>query len=339
MKFAPMLCAVGKEVDLQRKNFIYEPKLDGIRALCYVNGHMRFITRNLIDRTTRYPELQDIKAIKAIKAKSCVLDGEIIVYDQNGRPDFGLLQNREGIIPGEKNTTQPARYLVTYVVFDILEKDGKSLIHLPLLERKKILEKTVNSTNRIQKIFFTHDGLTLWEEMRKLRLEGVIAKEQESEYYSGLRSSVWLKIKFMPTIDCVILGFTQGRRKISSLALGLYDAGKLVYVGKVGTGFSHELIAQLYPKLDGLRRVSPPKLWQVAMPQASAKTPRTTLGVTPQARSLNSIEHNDSTIIWVRAKYVAEVGYAEFTHYGLLRQARLLRIRTDKNPKSCTFSQ
>lgn len=231
-----MLADIGNENFLDKKNFIFEPKLDGIRAICYKNGKLRFVSRNGIDITSKYPEFD---FIKNIKAKKCILDGEIVVYDKKGNPSFHLWQQKN---KGEN-------LLANYVVFDILEKDGKDLMNRKLHERRKILEKTVKNSERLQTIVYTKDGIKLWEIVKKRKLEGVIAKKDDSFYESGKRSGVWLKIKITKTTDCVILGYTVEKRALTSLALGAYDKGRLVFAGKVGTGFDETTIQKLKEKL------------------------------------------------------------------------------------------
>jgi bifunctional non-homologous end joining protein LigD len=293
MKFHVMKAFSTTPDVLEKQGYIYEPKLDGFRALCYVNSSIELLSRNNLSFAQQFPEILKIR--KNIRADSCVLDGEIIAYDQHGNPNINALKN------GDK---------ALYVVFDILMKDGESLTELPLLERKKILESTVIDGTYIQKILYTDQGELLWKEIKKHGGEGVVAKERDGLYYSGKRSKVWLKLKIFNTLDCVIMGYNTGKRLIRSLALGLYNAhGELTYIGDVGSGFSQDLIAKLYAMLSPIALKSQPVI-------ASAKHKK---------------------IIWVKPKYVCEVRYQEFTPYNMLRISQFLQLRTDKNPKECTF--
>ena len=226
---------------LTHKGYIFEPKLDGFRALCYVDKKkVTFISRNGLDITHKYPEL-DVRA--HIKAKTCILDGEIVAYDAHGAPNFNLLQNGGQAV---------------YVVFDILKKDGIWLIKKPLLERKKVLAATIKESPFIEKSFFTTQGVALWKEMVAKNMEGVMAKVQESPYILGVRSKNWLKIKRFNTIDCIIIGYRQGVRVIASLALGLYtSSGSLRYIGNVGTGFSLDFLKTLHKRLKPLELKRP----------------------------------------------------------------------------------
>ena len=296
MKYKAELCKIGSQDDLEREGYLYEPKLDGIRALCEVTPKtVQFFTRNGNDVTAQYPELN---FRSRIKAKQCILDGEIVIYDAEGKPDFNLWQMRK-----------QHEHKATYVVFDILSKDGKSLLKKPLYERKKILEETIQETKRLELIPFSLNGKKLWKIVSKLGLEGVIAKKIESVYKPDKRSTDWLKVKFADTADCVIVGYTQKKREVSSLALGMYKKGTLYYIGKVGTGFSTKDIETLHPKLETLETDEPP----VANPGRLR------------------------TVQWVKPKLVAEIKYVELTKAEHLRAPVFLRLRPDKKPKECTF--
>jgi bifunctional non-homologous end joining protein LigD len=292
-QLVPMRAKVGKISDLNKNDFIFEPKLDGIRALCYVNEKIRLISRNGNDITGDYSELS---FRDKINAQSCILDGEIVAYDEVGHPDFSLLQRGAP---------------TNYVVFDILMKNGDNLTEVPLLERKNVLKETVTDGEIIEKIFFTFNGPALWNEMKKRDLEGVMAKKTNGLYYSDTRSDVWLKIKLFNTVDCLIIGFTTGRREISSLALGLYDNEKnLVYIGKVGTGFKEKFLEELLQKLNLIK--IPEKL---------------------------AINETPTDIIWTKPELVCEIKYAEFTKANVLRNPSFMRLRSDKNPSECNFDQ
>jgi bifunctional non-homologous end joining protein LigD len=228
MKIAAMNAKVGSIKDLENPDYIFEPKLDGIRALCYVDKSLKFISRNNKNLTDTYPEL-DFR--KKIRAKTAILDGEIVAYDKKGKPSFALLQ------AGGKPC---------YVVFDILAKNGVQLTKKPLLERKKILNETIISEGKgLEKIFFVRDGKRLWRKIKKAHLEGVMAKTDDGLYYPGLRTRQWLKIKVEQSIDCIIIGYRPGKRAIGSLSLGLYDDGLLTYIGNVGTGFTEDFLRTL----------------------------------------------------------------------------------------------
>lgn len=285
-----MKAHIGSEKDLLREHVLFEPKLDGIRALCYVNKDMKFYSRNDIDITADYPELV---CREYIKAKSAILDGEIVVLDTLLRPRFHLWQQGGPAV---------------YIIFDILMLNGKRLLDIPLIERKKILEETIKNGPCMEKIIYTYAGKALWHEMLKRDMEGVIAKEENSLYYPGKRSKSWIKIKAFKALEAIIVGYIPGKRQIGSLALGIYDdKKKLHYIGNVGTGFTESFLDELLEKLKKLEVKKAPVVEQV------------------------------KGIIWVKPKLVAEIKYLEFTPAGILRAPVFLKLRADKNPEEITF--
>lgn len=304
-----MLAQIGTKKDLARKNYFYEPKLDGTRAIAYCNGRssVSLVNRRDRDITFRYPEIEaELKSLQI----NAVLDGEIIVYDKNGLPNFNLLQKREQISRKILIEIRSRQIPATYAIFDILKLNKKNLISLPLTERKKILESAINESRYIEIIPHTEDGRKLWKQVTKLKMEGVMAKPKNSRYYPGQRQKVWLKIKFLKTIDCIIAGFTQEIRVISALCLAVYDKGKLRYIGRVGTGFTEEFLKELHKELIKLKQKSPP----VFNPPAKE-------GIT-----------------WLRPEVVCEIEYLEISKDKILRAPSFQRLRFDKPPKECTLN-
>jgi len=207
----PMLAKTGDETYLDKAGYIYEPKLDGIRAVLFYGKNPTFKSRNGKDLTERFSGIR----LPPIKATTCIIDGEIVAYDRKGNPDFNLLQNNGTAV---------------YVAFDIMKKNSVDLRQKPLMERKKILRATLHGNETVQTIFYTERGKKLWKSMKKRGVEGVIAKKKDSTYEEGTRSDSWVKIKLTNTIDAIVIGFTHSKRKISSLALGLYDDGSISYI-------------------------------------------------------------------------------------------------------------
>lgn len=310
MKYKPMLAKIGKHTLLDNEELIFEPKLDGVRALCEVSPTgMKFYSRNGIDITDRFPEF---KFRKAINAKHCILDGEIIVDNKKGFPDFNLLQGRTQLTHKTQIAEDVAKHPARYAVFDILSKNGKTLIKEPFIKRHKILHATVKPMRAIELLPSTHEGKKLFAQMKKNKLEGVIAKDPEGIYAPGKRTRAWQKVKLLKSAECVVLGFTQEKKLISSLLLGIYNnAGNLAYAGKVGTGFSQEKIAELYPKLLKIKTSKP----------AAPDIP------------------NTDNMVFVKPKIVVEVKYLERTKAGALRHSAYLHTRFDKNPKDCKADQ
>ncbi len=307
MKPSPMLAKLGSKEDLTKKGFIYEPKFDGTRAILYKNHEIKFINRRNNNITHRYPEFN---FAKNIKAKSCILDGEIIVYGKNKVPNFNMLQHREQLeqknLISERSKKNPA----TYVVFDILEKDGKNLTKLPLKERRKILNKIITNSARLEKVTSSTNGKQLWKKMTKKHFEGVMAKDIESKYHAGKRRKDWLKVKFLKTMDVVLIGYTSGKRNISALLTAVYHNRKLMFTGKVGTGFTEKFLKDLQKKFNSIETK------------------------TPQLLSIKS-----KNIHWVKPRLVAEIRFLELTHNKIMRAPAFLRLRTDRTPKSCNLKQ
>ena len=298
----------GKEA-LEKHGFIYEPKLDGTRAVCYVEeGVIRLVNRRGRDITYRYPEFS---FSPQVKAASAVLDGEVVVYNAAGNPDFHLLQRREQASQRAVAEIRSKQLPATYAVFDILELGGKAPTGLPLKDRKRILDSAVVDGGRIQKTFYTENGPGLWEQVESRKLEGVIAKDLESAYYPGARTTAWLKIKYLKTIDAVIVGYTSEKRIISALALAAYYRGKLRYIGRtVGRGFTEDFLKELHKKLSATETGKP------AVSYKGAKE-----------------------IHWVKPRMVCEVTYLELTKDLIMRAPVFLRMREDKTPEECVLEE
>jgi bifunctional non-homologous end joining protein LigD len=309
MRYPPMLALPAGKEALKKEGYIFEPKLDGTRAVCYLDEKgISLVNRRGNDITGRYPEFS---FAGQVKAASAVLDGEVVVYSPEGNPDFHLLQRREQVARRDISEIRSKELPATYVVFDILEKEGKSLTDLPLKERKRILEETIAEGGHMQKIFYTENGPGLWKEVEKRKLEGVIAKELDSRYYPGARTPAWLKIKYLKTIDCVIVGYTSEKRIISALALAVYSRGKLRYIGRsVGKGFTEGFLKDLHKRLSEIETKDPP------------------------------VEYlGGKEIHWVKPLIVCEVTYLELTKDIIMRAPVFLRLRDDKKPEECILEE
>jgi DNA ligase D-like protein (predicted ligase)/DNA ligase D-like protein (predicted 3'-phosphoesterase) len=308
--YRPML-AQATQAPFNSKDWIFEIKWDGIRAISYVDDELSITSRNGKELKHNFPELGELKDL----ARNVVVDGEIVVV-KDQKADFQAVLERT-----ETTSQLDIEYLsrsspATYVLFDILEKDGKTLTDLPLDERKRILKDSVREGKHvILSMFEEEDGESYYAAAIKRGIEGVMAKRKDSRYEPGARSGSWLKIKKLTSCDCVIFGYTrgEGNRKstFGALILGLYDAGKPAFVGKVGTGFSEEaleLLTQAFSKL----RVKEPTLPQVDVPEQ---------------------------VTWLNPILVCEIAYQSVTKDNRLRMPRFGRLRSDKTPTECTFDQ
>jgi bifunctional non-homologous end joining protein LigD len=301
-RYKPMLATLAKELPKGR-DWLYEVKWDGYRAIAYVyGGEAQFLSRNDNDLTPRFPTVR--RALeRAVKTPDCVLDGEICALDAEGRATFSAMQQ------GRPDT----RYI--YVVFDVLEVEGTPVTNLPLTERRERLEALLDRRKADVQLSETfEDGEGLYEAAKAQNYEGVIAKKPDSRYEPGRRTSQWLKIKTHSRQEFVIAGYTkgQGRRagSFGSLVLGTYEGGELRYVGNVGTGFTDGEIKRLLKLLAPLDRPGPP----------FAEAPKM-----PKVRK--------GDVVWVEPKLVAEVEFVEWTHDGHLRAPSYQGLREDKAPE------
>ena len=309
-RYKPML-AQSAEGPFNSKDWIFEVKWDGIRTISYVNDELSLRTRNDKELRYNFPELEELKTL----AKNVVLDGEIVVIHE-GTTDFQTVIERSKLTSTRDIEFMARQNPATYVVFDLLEKNGQPLIDLPLIERKKMLRETLKEGKHVVlSVFVEEDGEFYYQEALKKGVEGVMAKKKDSRYTPGVRSENWLKIKKLLSCDCVIFGYTagQGKRKtgFGALILGLYEKNKPVYVGKVGTGFSETTMDQLMQTFQKL------------------KSPEPTIEGVDVAEE----------VTWLRPELVSEIVYQIVTKDGRLRMPRFRSLRTDKTPFECTTEQ
>jgi bifunctional non-homologous end joining protein LigD len=309
-RYKPML-AQSASGPFNSEDWIFEVKWDGIRAISYINDELSIRSRNDKELRHNFPELEELK----ILAKNVVLDGEIITI-HDGIADFQTVVERSKLTSKRDIEYMAQENPATYVVFDLLEKDGNSLTDMPLIERKRMLKETLKEGRHVVlSVFVEKDGESYYEEALKKGVEGVMAKKKDGHYTPGVRSENWMKIKRLLSCDCVIFGYTagQGKRKtgFGALILGLYDENKPVYVGKVGTGFSETVMDQLM----GIFR--------------KLKSPEPTLEPVGVAEE----------ITWLKPQLVCEIIYQVVTNDARLRMPRFRSLRTDKKPLECTVEQ
>jgi len=309
-KYKPML---AREADkpFSDKDWIFEIKWDGFRALAYVNQALSLRSRNGKELKYNFPEIEELKQ----QTHDVVLDGEIVILNE-GKVDFqAMLERGKAVSPAEiefRTKRSPA----VYVVFDILEKEGKPLIDLPLTERKKILKATVKESSHVLlEDLVDEKGEDYYKAALEKGLEGVMAKKKNSPYEPGVRSGNWLKIKKLRSCDCVVFGYTKGagarKKTFGALLLGLYDKnGSPVYVGKVGTGFSDDTLQALTEEFQKLETEDAPFKADVI-----------------------------GEVTWLKPKLVCEVFYQVATKDGRLRMPRFQRLRSDKVPSECIVDQ
>lgn len=305
----PMLTTlVDKPFD--QPGWVYEIKWDGYRALAFINdGRVELRSRN--DKSFNDKFYPVYKALKNWDANA-VVDGEIVVLKPNGQSDFGSLQNWRSEADGD----------LAYFVFDILWLDGEDLTRKTLKERKEIL-KSVMPDSGIIKISdtFNAKGSEFYESARRMGLEGIIAKRENSMYHTGARTTDWLKIKINQRQEVVIGGYTRNvgsPKPFSALLVGVFDnEGKFIYTGKIGTGFN-----------DKQQR----EILKVFKDYETDKVPFSTLPDYNKPSRFNP-RPSKATATWLRPKLVCEVSFTEMTTDGVMRHPSFEGMRVDKAPK------
>jgi bifunctional non-homologous end joining protein LigD len=313
----PML-ATPVDEPFDHADWLYEIKWDGYRAIALIdNRNVSLMSRTQNDLTPRYPELHDL--YRFVKAKTAILDGEVVALDENGRASFSLMQQRTGIrANGRHGPAQPG-IPVLYYVFDLLYLDGYDLRRVQLEQRKQVLSQILREQGRVRYSEHFDQGVALFEAAKKKELEGILAKCRTS-LYEERRSRQWLKIKVTQTAECVIGGYTDpegSREYFGAIVLGLYDKERrLIHVGQAGTGFDHARLRELS---------------QLFKPQETKHSP---FYGPVDARHVH----------WLEPKLVAEIKFTEWTHEtaegGLkLRAPVFIGLRDDKKPGECTFEE
>jgi bifunctional non-homologous end joining protein LigD len=310
-RIEPMKARLAAGIPRDEKSYGFEFKWDGIRGVAFCSGgRVHLQSRSLEEITFRYPELREMGV--AIGSHELVLDGEVIAVDKNGRPSFELLQGRMGLV-GEAEIRRKMKEIpVGYVIFDLLYLDGHSTMPLPYTERRRLLEALKLKGRYWQTPPSTAgDGKTTLAASKKLGLEGVMAKRLDSTYQPGKRSDAWLKIKNHQGQELVIAGWLPGagarEGRIGALLIGYYDGPKLVYAGKVGTGFTEKMLDRLQRLLEPLRRDSSP--FDAGMPPPKGA-------------------------IFAEPKLVGEFEFTEWTRTGHLRHPAFKGLREDKDAKA-----
>src|SRR5213594_1882935 len=300
----PML-AETCERPFTKPGWLFELKLDGYRVRAARHGgEAQLITRNGHDIAETFPEIA--RALAALPYDDVILDGELVVPDDAGRPSFQRLQNRARVSRALDVRRAAVETPALLYAFDLLAFAGYDLRPLPLERRKAVLEPIVPAVGPIKYLeHFATDGEALYAQVVTLGLEGIVAKKADAPYRAG-RSPNWLKIRADRTDDFAVVGFTRpkgSRSGFGALDLGAYENGKLVYAGRVGSGFTAAQLKEVSAVLE--RGVRPAPAFSGPVPQDPGHT-------------------------WVEPALVVEVRYKEWTDEGLLRQPVFVRFRDDK---------
>ena len=294
-KVKPMLAEIGSE-PFDNPDWIFEHKYDGYRALANVaDGKVELYSRNHNSFNADYPEV--VAALSKL-GHNAILDGEVVAEGPDGRDRFQLLQNRAN-----------QHVKVRYYAFDILHLNGYDLSQVPLVNRKSLLKKLVaqlRSRIILYSDYVKGEGVSFYKKAVRENREGIIAKEAKSPYRYNTRSREWLKIKIHQQQEAVIVGVTEprgSREHFGSLLLAVRENNEWRYIGNCGTGFSHDLLGELFMKMK---------------PYFTKQSP-----FKKRIRSASSIQ-------WIRPHFVCQVKFSEWTSEGILRQPVFLGLRRDK---------
>jgi bifunctional non-homologous end joining protein LigD len=293
----PMLATLT-DSSFDDKDWVFEIKYDGYRALSYIDGSdVTIMSRKDLSFNKKFPPV--VEALKELGLEA-ILDGEIVALNPAGRSDFQLLQQWQKNGEGE----------LVYYVFDVLWLNGYNLMQLPLVERKEILQQILPEHPMIRySDHIENKGTRFFKAATEQGLEGIMAKERDSAYTPKIRTRQWLKIKTVQRQEVVIAGFTEtrgSRSHFGALVLGVYEKDKLIYVGHTGSGFTEKSLAVVYKKLKPLIIDKPP----------FATKPKTNMPCT-----------------WVKPVLVGEVKFSEWTKDNILRQPIFVGLREDKDAK------
>lgn len=287
-------------------DYLYEVKWDGIRALVTIDeGAVRILTRNHKDITAGFPEL--LAPEEAFRVSGAVFDAEIVCLDSVGKPVFKdvihrMQQSGEHSIKRALEKNPAHCYL-----FDVLYLDGRSVMNEPLIRRREWLADVLKPGTAYRLSETVEDGDALFAAASSMGLEGIIAKERLSTYQPGKRTNTWLKIKSRHTMDCVIIGYTEGKgdraTTFVALQIAVSEGKSLRYLGKVGSGFDTKLLKEIFSQLKRLRSIE---------------------------RPIKEKPLDDKLTTWIEPLLWCEVQYASFTKDGMLREPVFVRMRPDR---------
>ena len=290
-------------------DWIYEVKWDGYRALAIKHGDsVRLLSLKNRSLSADFPDV--VRAVGTISAHTATLDGEVVAVNAEGKPSFQMLQNR-GTIGRD--------WHIVYYAFDLLNLDGADLTKRPLSERKAKLHELVDGSEVRYSAELTGDPAAIVESIKQAGLEGVIAKRLTSKYEARTRSTDWLKLKLGHAQEFVIGGYNPDGETFQSLLVGYYEGAKLIFAGKVRQGFNPASRRRLFASL---------------APLALPKCPFANLPSSKKSHFGEGVTAEDmKKLRWLKPRLVAQVSFAEWTTYGLLRHATFQGLRDDKTPR------
>lgn len=309
---SPMLCTLVAE-PFNHASWIFEPKFDGLRILARFDGReLTLLSRNNLSQNVQFPDV--VAALRASLPTPALLDGEVVCLDEEGRSSFRALQQRFHVKDEAEVRRRIDRHPAFVYLFDMLYLDRYSVTELPLEQRKQLLRDAVRWSDRVRWTEYVEgQGIKQLQAACRRGDEGIVGKHRTSRYVSG-RSDWWVKVKCIGRQEFVIGGFTEPQRSrvgLGALLVGYYidSADQLIYAGKVGTGFTREVLLDLRARLE--------RIEQDACPFDKGDPP------------------SGLAIHWVRPRLVAEIAFGEWTQNNMLRQPRFEGLRIDKKPRDC----
>ena len=317
----PMLATLVDK-PFNNKDWVFEVKWDGIRSIFYVyktKDIFKLQSRNGIDITRRYPEI--VESLKQVIKfnESAIVDGEIVVLNKEGYPEFGSHKERMSINSDREISRLSKTIPATYYLFDILYYDGQDLRNRDYIDRRKILSEILSQSNDNKKRvrisdYIEQQGVAVFENIKKMNLEGIIAKRKNSRYIQGTRSKDWLKIKNTKTQDCVVIGYTSGEgsreKYFGSLILAVYEQGRLRFAGHTGSGFNTKQLVRVYTRIKDMQIDKPP---------------------------IDHVPYLNGRPTWIKPQLVAEIKFDNWTNEKILRAPIFQRFREDKSPEDCAI--
>jgi len=311
-RLAPMLAEIG-DPPFGRPDWMWEPKLDGYRALAFIDGDgVRLRSRRGLELAPQFPQL--VSELRKQAVNGMILDGELVAFDGAGKPSFGALQDRAQLKTEREVAAADQSMPVVFYCFDMPYFAGIDLTRSPYRDRRRYLAQCLLPTPRVQLVHVSDDGATLQAAALASGFEGVVAKRKESGYEAGRRSTSWLKVKPTQDADFVIGGYTQGkgaRASLGAILVGYWEGarskGKLRYASHVGSGFDDRSLAEVTARLRPLERKACPFS---EVPELNART------------------------TWVEPATVAEVCFHSWTDDDHLRAPVFKRLRDDVDAAS-----
>ena len=287
--------------------WLYEAKFDGYRALALKNGaSVKLLSRKGNDLTADYPAIR--QAVAALKGRSALIDGEIVAFDESGRPSFQQLHHR---------SAKPAA--IRYFAFDLLHLEGKDLQAQPLDERRALLQNMLRGSDVEFSAELPGEAADVVQAVAEVGLEGVVAKRRDSRYEAGKRSGAWQKFKVQLRQEFVIGGYKPENRNFQSIVVGYYENKKLRFAARVRAGFTAAQRAALFELLHPLK---------------VEKCPFTDLPSSRTGHWGEGVTAEDMKILkWVKPTLVAEIAFTEWTRDGNLRHSAFVGLRTDKDAR------